>query len=78
VSSQRVDDYYEVIAQRCDHRADIYASRGLLEGMGKLGVAAARGVYGSRRTGRFRPAAFAKDATDVVLRAVRSDEGARS
>jgi glycosyltransferase involved in cell wall biosynthesis len=78
VSSQRVDDYYEVVAQRCDRRADIYASRGLLQGVGRLGNAAVRGVYGSRRTGRFRPAAFAKDATDVVLKVVGSGGGTRS
>jgi glycosyltransferase involved in cell wall biosynthesis len=74
VSSQSVNDYYEVVAKRCDLRADIYASTGFLQGLGRLGIAAVEGAYGSRRSGRFRPAAFAKDATEVGLKLVSSGE----
>jgi glycosyltransferase involved in cell wall biosynthesis len=71
-SSPSVDEYYEVVSKRCDRRADIYASGGFLQGLEKLGVAAFGGVYGSRRSGRFRPAAFAKDATEVAFKVVGS------
>ena len=66
-SSQSVISYYDALASRCDRRADIYASVGFLQGMRRLNSALFAGVYGSRNRGRFRPAAFAKDAAHVLL-----------
>ena len=68
VSSQTVAEYYGAVASRCDRRADIYGSNGFLQGVRRLGAAVFTSVYGSRNTGRFRPAAFAKDATNVLLK----------
>src|ERR1017187_9496487 len=53
---------------QCDGTADIYGSNGFLQGVRRLGSAVFTIVYGSRNTGRFRPTAFAKHGTNVLLK----------
>lgn len=68
VSSPAVSTYFNALAERCEKRANVYGSSGVVPGMKALRTAAVSGVYGSRDHGRFRYLAFFKDVVEVLSR----------
>jgi glycosyltransferase involved in cell wall biosynthesis len=70
-SSPEITKYYEALITRCDRRAAIYEPRGFPPRLRSFCAAVLGGVYGSPEKGRFRPAALAKDLTDVITNSAR-------